>query len=295
MITPEWAFLKRRQFIQGLILAGWSQTAFADLKFDKNSQFKLDAVTPEKLALTYNNFYEFSLDKDGVHGAVDNFKIEPWSVEVAGLCEKPKKWTVAEMTDLFKLEERVYRFRCVEAWSMVLPWTGFELRKLVEYSKPKKSARFVKFTTFNDKKMAPNIGTLPNYPWPYTEGLTIEEAQNPLALMGVGLYGKPLAKQNGAPIRLVVPWKYGFKSIKSVVRIEFVEARPSTLWNQLAPSEYGFYANVNPGVDHPRWTQKSERVIDGKLFTRRQDTLLFNGYEKEVAGLYKGLDLAKNY
>lgn len=295
MWTPEWAYLNRRKFVQGMMIAGWSSWAgAADLKFTANPKFKLDAVTPEKLALTYNNFYEFSLEKDGVHGAVDKFKIEPWSVEVGGLCEKPRKLSVAEMSSEFGLEERVYRFRCVEAWSMVLPWTGFELRKLVEAAKPKKTAKFVKFVSFNDSKMAPNIASL-NYPWPYTEGLTIEEALNPLAIMGVGLYGKPLAKQNGAPIRLVVPWKYGFKSIKSVVKIEFTDKQPSTLWNQLAPAEYGFYANVNPGVDHPRWTQRSERIIDGKLFPKRQDTLLFNGYEKEVASLYKGLDLAKNY
>lgn len=296
MITPEWAYINRRKFVQGLLVAGWSQWAGAAdaLKFMSNPGFKLDNVTPENLALSYNNFYEFSLDKDGVKGNVDKFKIEPWSVEVSGLCEKPRKWSVAELSDLFKLEERVYRFRCVEAWSMVLPWTGFELRKLVEHSKPKKSARFVKFTTFADKSMMPNVGKL-DYPWPYTEGLTIEESMNSLALMAVGLYGKPLAKQNGAPIRLVVPWKYGFKSIKSVVRIEFVDKQPSTLWNYLASNEYGFYANVNPTVDHPRWSQASEKIIDGKLFSKRQPTLMFNGYEKEVAGLYKGLDLTKNY
>lgn len=295
MITPEWAYLNRRRFVQGLFVAGWAQWASAaGLKFTSNPKFKLDAVTPENLATTYNNFYEFSLDKDGVHKSVDKFKTEPWSVEVGGLCEKPQKWSVTELSDKFGLEERVYRFRCVEAWSMVLPWTGFELRKLVEYSKPKKSAKFVKFTSFADKSVMPNVGAL-DYPWPYTEGLTLEEAKNSLTLMAVGLYGKSLAKQNGAPIRLVVPWKYGFKSIKSVVKIEFVDKQPSTLWNFLSSNEYGFYANVNPTVDHPRWSQASEKIISGKLFAERKPTLMFNGYEKEVASLYKGLDLKKNY
>ncbi len=305
-ITPEILFTHRRHLIQKGTLLGLAsllpKMAFATPKFPGklNTNYKLEkdlVLTKEDLATSYNNFYEFSLDKGEVKPKTEAWKLtDTWPIEVSGLVEKPKSYSVTELCEMAEgIEERIYRFRCVEAWSMVVPWTGFPLAKLIEKLKPKANAKFVKFQTFGDKKIGPNIGSLPTYPWPYTEGLTMAEAMNPLTLITVGMYGKPLPKQNGAPIRLIVPWKYGFKSIKSLVKIEFVEQQPKTLWNDLAPKEYGFYANVNPKVDHPRWSQAKERILDGGFFPKKKPTLLFNGYENEVADLYKGLDLAKNY
>lgn len=304
-VTPEWAYIKRRHLLQGTALgtlAWWAQWPFAadaKLKFKPNAEFsKVDAprkLTEEKLATGYNNFYEFSLDKTDVAANATKWNIKDWNLEVGGLVKKPRKLNLADLTTVFELEERVYRFRCVEAWSMVLPWVGFPLAKLIESVQPTPEAKFLKFTSLADKAAMPNITKMSDYPWPYVEGLTIEEARNPLSLMAVGLYGKPLAKQNGAPVRLVVPWKYGFKCIKSVVKIEFVKERPVGLWEKLASSEYAFYANVNPKVDHPRWTQASEKVIDGSFFPKRIPTLMFNGYEKYVAKLYEGIDLKKNF
>lgn len=289
-MTPEYRFYQRRMFLKYGTLMGTMLSFPQWLKAQSN-------VTKEELATSYNNFYEFSLDKDEVKKKVENWKLDPnWKVEISGLVDKNKSFTVPELIKMAGgTEERVYRFRCVEAWSMVVPWQGFSLAKLIEQLKPNPKAKYIRFETFSDKKIGPNISALPNYPWPYTEGLTIEEAKHPLTLMATGMYGKPLPKQNGAPIRLVVPWKYGFKSIKSIVKIEFTETQPKTLWNQLAPDEYGFYANVNPNVSHPRWSQASERILDSSLFPKRQPTLMFNGYEKEVAHLYQGLDLKKNY
>jgi len=274
----------------------WAGALFSPKPNDKFKAGDLK-LTKEGVATSYNNFYEFSLEKGEVKTKVESWKLDPdWSVEVGGLVENKKSYKVQELVEMAGgLEERVYRFRCVEAWSMVVPWAGFPLANLIEKLKPKASARYVRFQTFADKKIGPNIGGLSGYPWPYTEGLTIEEAKHPLTLIATGMYGKPLPKQNGAPIRLVVPWKYGFKSIKSIVKIDFVENQPKTLWNELAPKEYGFYANVNPKVDHPRWSQASERILDTSFFPKRQETLMFNGYEKEVARLYNGLDLAKNF
>lgn len=305
-ITPEHIFLNRRRFMQLSIAAGAGLALPAPLRAAQsffpakpNETYKLSGtLTKESVATSYNNFYEFSLEKNEVKTKVEKWQVaSPWQVEIAGLVEKPRTLTLDDLIALAGggLEERVYRFRCVEAWSMVVPWTGFPLQRLVEKLKPKKAAKYVKFTTFGDKKIGTNIASLPQYPWPYTEGLTLEEAMHPLSLLATGMYGKPLPKQNGAPLRLVVPWKYGFKSIKSIVKIEFTEKQPATLWSSLAPSEYGFYANVNPKVDHPRWSQATERILDDSFFPKRKPTLLFNGYEKEVAGLYKGLDLAKNY
>ena len=304
-VTPEWAFRRRRDFMKGSLLAGlgafFSRLSFAesDLKFNKNPKFQSapsnHALTDEKLATTYNNFYEFSLDKNEVAQKVGNWKIGDWNVDVGGLTKKPRKWKLDEIISHFPLEERIYRFRCVEAWSMVLPWVGFPLLLWIKEMQPSPDAKFIKFTSFSDSKAMPNISSLPDYPWPYTEGLTLEEANHPLTMIAVGLYGKRLSKQNGAPIRLVVPWKYGFKSVKSIVKIEFTKEQPATLWNRLAPAEYGFYANVNPDVSHPRWTQASERVIDGSFIPKRIPTMKFNGYESEVASLYKNLDLKKNY
>ncbi len=303
-VTPRWAYLRRRDLMKGTALgalAYWSGWAFAQekLKFKSNADFqKVDPpykVTDKKLVLSYNNFYEFSLEKDEVVKKVAGWKIDSWKLEVGGLVKKPRTLNLQDLTTAFELEERIYRFRCVEAWSMVVPWIGFSLSKLIESVEPKPEAKFVKFTTLADPAKMPGVKELSNYPWPYTEGLTIEEAKNPLTLMVVGAYGEPLAKQNGAPIRLIVPWKYGFKSAKSLVKIEFVKEQPKSLWQDLAPSEYGFYANVNPKVDHPRWSQASEKVIDGSFFPKRIPTLMYNGYEKYVTGLYAGLDLKKKY
>lgn len=303
-ITPQWAYMRRRTLLQGSalgMLSYWAQWPFAQekFKFKVNPEFvsveSPRKKTDKKLAVNYNNFYEFSLEKEEVAKKVGSWKIDKWKLEVGGLVKKPRTLELKDLTTAFELEERLYRFRCVEAWSMVMPWIGFPLAKLIESVEPKAEAKYVKFTTAADAAQMPGIKELGNYPWPYTEGLTIEEAKNPLTMLVVGHYGEPLAKQSGAPIRLIVPWKYGFKSAKSLVKIEFVKDKPVGLWEQLAPREYGFYANVNPQVEHPRWTQASEKVIDGGIFPKRIPTLMFNGYEKQVAGLYAGLDLKKNF
>ena len=300
-VTPEEIYQERRQFVKTGIysMAGFSLGASGLLMPNKLQASEKDLVpTKESLATSYNNFYEFSLDKGEVKDKVQawDLKAKDWKVEISGLQDGKKSFSVDELIKLAGgVEERIYRFRCVEAWSMVVPWTGFSLQKLITKLKPKASAKYIVFQTFSDKKIGPNIGNLSSYPWPYTEGLTIEEANHELSLIATGMYGKDLPKQNGAPLRLVVPWKYGFKSIKSIVKIEFTDKQPKTLWNELAPNEYGFYANVNPAVDHPRWTQSTERVLDGKFFPTRIPTKLFNGYEKQVASLYKGLDLTKNF
>lgn len=306
-VTPREAYIRRRSLISGGALgmlswwAGWPQAraagAIGKLKSKANAEFvKVERLpTKSELAFGYNNFYEFSLDKTDVAENSKKWKIDSWKLEVGGLVKKPRTLNLADLTTAFELEERIYRFRCVEAWSMVLPWIGFPLAKLVESVEPTAEAKYLKFTSYNNQKDMPNVRTLGNYPWPYTEGLTIAEARNPLALLAVGMYGENLRNQNGAPVRLVVPWKYGFKSIKSLVKIEFVKERPRGLWEDLASKEYGFYANVNPKVDHPRWTQSSEKVIDGGFLPKRVPTLMFNGYEKYVSQLYAGLDLTKNY
>ena len=305
LVTPEWAFYRRRDFMKGGMLAGLGaifsrfSVAAPELPFKKNPAFQSipsdHPLTDEKLSLSYNNFYEFSLDKNEVEQKVQKWTVGDWNVDVSGLVRKPKSWKVSEIISHFPLEERTYRFRCVEAWSMVVPWIGFPLSQWIKEMQPDPAAKYIKFTSFGDSKVMPNISSLPDYPWPYTEGLTLEEANHPLTMIVIGHYGKKLAKQNGAPIRLIVPWKYGFKSVKSIVKIELTKDQPKTLWNQLAPSEYGFYANVNPEVSHPRWSQASERVINGSFIPKRIPTLKFNGFEKEVAHLYNGLDLTKNF
>lgn len=304
MITPKWAYLNRRQLIQGGVLGllgWWAQWPWAEskLKFKTHPDFsKVESpykLTKKEVAGSYNNFYEFTLEKGDVVKQAAKWKIDSWKLEVGGLVKKPRTLKLDDLYSAFPLEERTYRFRCVEAWSMVLPWVGFSLAALIDSVEPKPEAKYVKFTSLADKSVMPNVKFMTNYPWPYTEGLTLEEAKNPLTMMAVGIYGEALPKQHGAPVRLVVPWKYGFKSIKSVVKIELVKEQPKSLWEQLAPDEYGFYANVNPKVDHPRWTQASERVIDGAFFPKRIPTQMFNGYEKYVAKMYAGLDLKKNY
>lgn len=309
-VTPEDIFYQRRKIItaMGLGIASsslpklsWAdeKTALKSLKFNKAKPSDL-ILTPENKVVGYNNFYEFGVEKNSPAKYAKDLNIEPWTVEIGGEAESPYQLSYDQLFSQFPLEERIYRFRCVEAWSMVVPWIGFELNKLIAKAKPTSKAKYVVFQTLYDPEQMPGqknrlFGGGIDYP--YTEGLTIAEAMNPLTLIAVGLYGKTLPPQNGAPIRLVVPWKYGFKSIKSIVKITLSENRPRTTWEMLAPQEYGFYANVNPNVDHPRWSQASERVIGagGLLSTKRQATQLFNGYEQEVAHLYKGLDLKVNY
>jgi sulfoxide reductase catalytic subunit YedY len=305
-VTPESQYYRRREFLRafGLGLAGTllptlGQAATSGFPDSLNGAYKLEGgkLTALDQVTGYNNFYEWGLSKDEpAQLANKGWKTEPWTLEIGGLCAKPAKF---EVNDLVKamggIEQRNYRHRCVEAWSMVVPWDGFPLAKLVALAEPKPEAKFVQFTSFLDPKSCPAQRTTLRFSWPYTEGLTLAEANNPLAFLATGLYGKPLLNQNGSPIRLVAPWKYGFKGAKSLVKIDFVADQPKTLWNTMAPGEYGFYANVNPEVDHPRWSQKSERVIGGGLFSGKQKTLKFNGYEKEVAALYAGLDLRKNY
>ena len=238
----------------------------------------------------YNNYYEFSEGKEGIAQLARNFKTSPWKVQVSGLVNAPKTFELEELLK-FPQEERVYRLRCVEAWSMVIPWTGFPLNQILKAVEPKAEAKFVKFTTVYNPEELPGQRSS-YYSWPYTEGLRLDEAMHDLTLVVTGLYGKPLPAQNGAPLRLAVPWKYGFKSIKSIEKIELVAEQPSTFWSTLAPNEYGFYSNVNPGVPHPRWSQASERRIGQAA---RQATLKFNGYEAEVASLYAGMNLTLNY
>lgn len=295
LVTPESVYRNRRQFLKelgivgtGAALAG-ANAAELERKggypYPRNNDFsgKDLRITDEEYATGYNNFYEFTTSKTRVKRLTDRFVISPWDIEIAGLVEKPMKVRLDELVASIALEERVYRFRCVEAWSMVVPWTGFPLSKLMEKVGAKPEAKFVKFTTFFRPEQAPGFAELKNYPWPYTEGLRMDEAMNPLTLVATGMYGKPLPKQNGAPVRLVVPWKYGYKSIKSVVKIELVAEQPKTLWESLAPKEYPFESNVNPKVDHPRWSQKTERVIDTG---NRANTQMYNGYGEYVAKLY---------
>jgi sulfoxide reductase catalytic subunit YedY len=240
---------------------------------------------------TYNNYYEFTTDKGGVASAAAKFKTSPWEVEVSGLVNQPKKYALEDLIKKFQPEERIYRLRCVEAWSMVIPWMGFPLAKLLKEVEPTSAAKYVRFeAVMRPAEMPGQRDQL--YPWPYQEGLRLDEAMNDLTLLATGMYGGELPAQNGGGLRLVVPWKYGFKSIKAVIKIELVAAQPATMWSTIAPGEYGFYSNVNPQVDHPRWSQGSERRI-GEL--QRRETLMFNGYAEQVAQLYAGMDLKANY
>ncbi len=243
---------------------------------------------------TYNNFYEFGTGKDDPHRNAQDFRTQPWQVTVSGECDRPGDYSYEDIIKPHALEDRVYRHRCVEAWSMVVPWVGFPLADLLKRFEPNSDAKYVRFKTLLDPQQMPGQRRAV-LRWPYVEGLTIAEAMHPLTLMVVGIYGKTLPNQNGAPLRLVVPWKYGFKGIKSIVEIEFTRRRPKTSWELAAPSEYGFYANVNPQVDHPRWSQARERRIGSGLFAAKQETLMFNGYADEVASLYSGLDLRRNF
>lgn len=305
--TDEKHYLNRRSFIKAGLISATSfaiPRVFAEgnyggefTDFIKNTKYGKN-LTPHsfKQISSYNNFYEFGTGKRDPQRNAHTLKTKPWHIKVSGECEKQGDFDLEDFIKPYQLEERIYRFRCVEAWSMVIPWLGISLADVLKTFKPTSKAKFVKFTTLLDPKQMP--GQLrQTIAWPYTEGLTIAEAMNPLSFLAVGLYGKTLPNQNGAPIRLVVPWKYGFKNIKSIVAIEFVEKQPLNSWQDNAPNEYGFYANVNPSVDHPRWSQKTERVIGkGSFFSpERRDTEIFNGYGKEVAHLYTKLDLKKNY
>jgi methionine sulfoxide reductase catalytic subunit len=305
-ITPERLYLDRRTFMAGagaLVLGAAAAGAEAatppgqPLKPARNEAFSLkEAPTKFESATTYNNFYEFGVNKDDPARLAGSLKPRPWTVKVDGLVAKPKTFDVDELLRAFPLEERVYSLRCVEAWSMVIPWIGFPLGALLKRVEPTSQARYVAFTTLLDPEQFPgqkkgffNLGGLD---WPYTEGLRVDEAMHPLTLLTVGMYGQVLPNQNGAPIRVVIPWKYGFKSAKSIVRITLTADQPKTAWNTAAAQEYGFYSNVNPEVSHPRWSQATERRI-GEF--RRRNTLMFNGYGDQVASLYTGMDLRKFY
>ena len=292
-VTPKGLWLNRRQWMTGAA-ALIASPALAQITAVP-SRFSTD-VEPNTLEdiTAYNNFYEFGTGKEDPMRLADKLTIDPWSVVVDGLVDKPGTYDLADLVKDQPLEERIYRFRCVEAWSMVIPWIGFELAGLLNRIGVQPGAKFVAFETLvRPEEMPGQIS--PFIEWPYREGLRLDEAMHPLTILATGLYGEPMPKQNGAPIRLVTPWKYGFKSIKSIVRISLVEKMPPTTWNILQPSEYGVYANVNPSVDHPRWSQASERRVGSGLFGGRKDTLMFNGYEAEIASLYAGQDLAVDY
>ena len=270
------------------------------LNYNKDTLNQTLLKTPEQKVISHNNFYEFGAKKDQPKKLAQAFNVNPWQLTISGECDNPISLDYDDLTNMFALEERIYRLRCVEAWSMVIPWIGFSLASLLKKVAPNSRAKYVAFETLYDPKQMPGQASRRlggGIQYPYIEGLRIDEAMNPLTLMSVGLYGKTLPPQNGAPIRLVVPWKYGFKSIKSIVGIKLLEHQPPTTWNKLAPKEYGFYANVNPNHDHPRWSQASERhITTGGLFSRnRIPTLPFNGYGEQVADLYRGMNLSKNY
>lgn len=299
-VTPESLYLRRRDFMKtagtiggALLLNPWA-AAQASLEigdYQKKVITLDEEINDEDDVTSYNNFYEFGTDKDDPKQNSKRFKTDDWKIQVSGECEKPGTYGLEDLVKPYPVEERIYRLRCVEAWSMVIPWLGIPLGSILSSLQPTSKAKYVAFKTLHDPVRMPGQQRF-ILDWPYREGLTIAEAMNPLTILSVGMYGKTLPNQNGAPIRLVVPWKYGFKSIKSIVGIEFTEAQPLTSWNMAAPGEYGFYSNVNPTVNHPRWSQKRERRI-GEIFKR--DTLMFNGYEEEVAGLYDDLDLAVNF
>jgi sulfoxide reductase catalytic subunit YedY len=252
-----------------------------------------DQQTPFNKATHYNNFYEFGTDKSDPARNAHTLVTRPWTVKIDGLVKKPQVLDIDGIMKYRPIESRVYRHRCVEAWSMVIPWDGYSLSELIKFCDPLPSAKYVEFTTLLDRKQMPDLPG--GFNWPYTEGLRMDEAMNPLALLTFGCYGQPLPNQNGAPIRVVMPWKYGFKNCKSIVKISFKAKQPPTLWNEMAPNEYGFYSNVNPHVDHPRWSQAHERRIDSSFLPHTIPTLMFNGYEDQVASLYTGMDLKKNF
>ncbi|MBS3963752.1 MAG: protein-methionine-sulfoxide reductase catalytic subunit MsrP [Methylomonas sp.] len=305
-ITDPELFRNRRALLKaGMVSALLSPTALlADTSTSPNSSdwSHLDVAdnslnrgnaTPVQVVKNYTNYYEFAFDKQGATHAAQALNTDHWSVEIVGEVEKPCSITLEDLLAKQTLKDYVYRFRCVEAWSMVVPWVGFPMKALMDRVKPLSTARYVVFTSANQPEAMPNVRKNLMLAWPYTEGLRIDEAAHPLTLLAVGMYGEVLPKQNGAPLRLVVPWKYGFKSIKAIVKIEFARNAPLTTWSRFAPDEYGFYANVNPNVPHPRWSQYSERPLSGGFFSARRKTELFNGYADQVASLYDGMDLRR--
>jgi sulfoxide reductase catalytic subunit YedY len=306
-ITPKSLYMNRRAFLAGTAIAGAAAVAGvglremaspsnvvqANAKIDgiKQSSFSTtEKITPYKDVTNYNNYYEFSTDKEGPAELAKNFKTRPWTVTIDGLVKKKQVLDVDAILKMATPEERIYRHRCVEGWSIVVPWVGFPLSELIKRADPLPKAKFVEFTTLNDPRQMPGL-RVPVLDWPYVEGLRMDEAMHPLALLCFGMYGEVLPNQDGAPLRIVLPWKYGFKSAKAIVRIRFTEEQPVNTWNKAAPSEYGFYSNVNPNVDHPRWSQAKERRL-GEFFKR--PTLMFNGYD-QVASLYSGMDLKKYF
>lgn len=289
-ITPQAAYLNRRQIIGGLG-AGLGLAALP-----RNATAQGQPLEPNDWddITQYNNFYEFGTGKDDPARYADRLTTEPWTVKIDGMVDNPGDYAFADIMEQMIIEERIYRFRCVEAWSMVIPWNGFELADLLQMAGVQEGAKFVAFETALRPDEMPGVA-FPVLDWPYVEGLRLDEAMHPLTIMATGIYGRDIPNQNGAPLRLVVPWKYGFKSIKSIVRITLTDTQPPTSWNKANPREYGFYSNVNPEVDHPRWSQASERVIGSGLFAKRQPTLMFNGYANEVAALYSDMDLTMNF
>lgn len=303
-ITPKDVYLRRRELITGFAAASLfgsvmpAGAATGPLAATKSPLSTSEPQTSREDATSYNNFYEFGTDKSDPARYAGSLKTEPWSVQIDGLVDKPGTYTLEDILKSAPLEERIYRLRCVEGWSMVIPWVGFPLAALLAKVQPQSGARYVAFETLvRPKEMPGQRGFFQPLKWPYVEGLRLDEAMHPLTILAVGMYGEVLPNQNGAPLRLVVPWKYGFKSIKSIVRIQLTDKQPVTTWQSLAPSEYGFYSNVNPEVGHPRWSQATERRIasDSGVFAKRRPTLMFNGYADQVASLYAGLDLRTNY
>jgi sulfoxide reductase catalytic subunit YedY len=300
-ITDEKVFNERRTLIKAMLVtaagasipAAWANNTKPNAWNLAKSDLSNHALTPTPIELVknYTNYYEFTLNKEDSTKLAQNFIADPWSLEISGEVEKAGTYHLEDILRQQTLEERIYRFRCVEAWSMVVPWVGFSLANLLKLAKPLSTAHFVKFTTIQQPETMPNQRNNVMLEWPYIEGLRIDEAMHPLTMLAVGMYGDALPKQNGAPLRLVVPWKYGFKSIKAIVKIELLKAPPLTTWHKSAPAEYGFYANVNPAVSHPRWSQNSERQLGSGFFTSRRQTELFNGYGEQVASLYQDMDL----
>jgi methionine sulfoxide reductase catalytic subunit len=302
-ITPREVYFSRRQWLAGALAGGAAamlpraeanEPPAPQLKYTLNRQYSVSLKPTSFEDITsYNNFYEFGTDKSDPKANAHTLRPRPWSLTIAGDAEVTGTYNLEDILRPQPLEERIYRFRCVEAWSMVVPWVGFPLGAFLQRFKPTSRAKYVAFTTLYDPRQMPGE-RYPVLQWPYVEALRIDEAMHPLTLLVVGLYGQVLPNQDGAPLRLIVPWKYGFKGIKSIVKIAFTDRQPPTTWNIAGPDEYGFYANVNPHVDHPRWSQASERVIGGGFFSR-QPTLMFNGYEQQVAGLYRGMDLRRYF
>ena len=315
-ITPQQTYQQRRDLMRylatgaaGVAMASWAGRqamaqdyakpgklpGFLGAKSNVSGAVVMEKATDYKDATTYNNYYEFGTDKADPAKNAHRLVTKPWTVAVEGLVKKPKVFTLEELLKLSAQEERIYRLRCVEGWSMVIPWVGYSLSELIKRVEPLGNAKYVEFITQADPKTMPGVGSRV-LDWPYVEGLRLDEAMHPLALLTFGMYGEVLPNQNGAPVRMVLPWKYGFKSGKSIVKIRFTDKEPRTAWNKSAPQEYGFYSNVNPNVDHPRWSQENERRIgEGGLFAKKRPTLMFNGYAEQVASLYLGMDLKKQF